>query len=82
MFKRVLLCDDGSEVGRRALRRGAELAILVRAQVYVLSIIPDGVADAAYLNGGQYMIDVAGDLLPATVHLKAPYDPRSERVKR
>jgi 4-methylaminobutanoate oxidase (formaldehyde-forming) len=42
---------------------------------------PDGVADAAYLNGGQYMIDVAGDLLPATVHLKAPYDPRSERVK-
>lgn len=42
---------------------------------------PDGVADAAYLNGGQYTIDVAGDLLPATVHLKAPYDPRSERVK-
>jgi hypothetical protein len=40
------------------------------------------VADAAYLNGGQYMIDVAGDLLPATMHLKAPYDPRSERVKR
>jgi len=51
MFKRVLLCYDGSEVGRRALRRGAELAILVRAQVYVLSIIPDGVADAAVVAG-------------------------------
>lgn len=42
---------------------------------------PDGVADAAYLTSGRYEIDVAGDLLPATVHLKAPYDPRSERVK-
>ncbi|RFU49567.1 FAD-dependent oxidoreductase [Paraburkholderia sp. DHOC27] len=42
---------------------------------------PDGVADAAYLASGRYAIDVAGELLPATVHLKAPYDPRSERVK-
>ena len=42
---------------------------------------PDGVADAAYLNSGHYTIDLAGELLPATVHLKAPYDPRSERVK-
>ena len=47
MFKRVLLCYDGSEAGRRALKRGAELAILVGAQVYVLSIIPTGVAGAA-----------------------------------
>ena len=47
MFKRVLLCYDGTEVGRRALKRGAELAILVGAQVYVLSIIPAAVANAA-----------------------------------
>jgi nucleotide-binding universal stress UspA family protein len=51
MFKRVLLCYDGSEVGRRALKRGAELAILVGAQVYVLSIIPSGVATAALAAG-------------------------------
>lgn len=51
MFKRVLLCYDGSEVGRRALKRGAELAILVGAQVYVLSIIPTGVAGAAVVAG-------------------------------
>jgi nucleotide-binding universal stress UspA family protein len=51
MFKRVLLCYDGSEVGRRALKRGAELAILVGAQVYVLSIIPSGVAGAAVVAG-------------------------------
>jgi nucleotide-binding universal stress UspA family protein len=51
MFKRVLLCYDGSDAGRRALKRGAELAILLRAQVYVLSIVPGGVTDPAVLAG-------------------------------
>jgi nucleotide-binding universal stress UspA family protein len=51
MFKRVLLCYDGSEVGRRALKRGAELAILLGAHVYVLSIIPSEVANAAVIAG-------------------------------
>jgi nucleotide-binding universal stress UspA family protein len=52
MFKRVLLCYDGTVVGRRALKRGAELAILVGAQVAVLSIIPAGVAGAAAVVAG------------------------------
>jgi nucleotide-binding universal stress UspA family protein len=51
MFKRVLLCYDGTEAGRRALRRGAELAIQLGAQVSVLSIVTDGVANAAVLAG-------------------------------
>jgi nucleotide-binding universal stress UspA family protein len=51
MFKRVLLCYDGTAVGRRALKRGAELAILVGARVYVLSVIPAGVAGAAVVAG-------------------------------
>src|ERR1700677_4819591 len=51
MFKRVLLCYDGSEAGRRALLRGAELAVLLGAQVHVLSIIPSGIADAAVAAG-------------------------------
>ena len=51
MFKRVLLCYDGTEAGRRALRRGAELAILLGAQVAVLSIVADGVENAAVLAG-------------------------------
>jgi nucleotide-binding universal stress UspA family protein len=49
MFKRVLLCYDGSEAGRRALKRGTELAILLGAQVHVLSIISSGVANAAVI---------------------------------
>jgi len=64
MFKRVLLCYDGSEVGRRALKRGAELAILVGAQVYVLSIIPSGVSGAAVVAGAAghaCLVDEAGD---------------------
>jgi nucleotide-binding universal stress UspA family protein len=63
MFKRVLLCYDGSEASRRALKRGAELAILVGAQVYVLSIIPTGVAGAAVVAsaaGHACLVDEAG----------------------
>jgi nucleotide-binding universal stress UspA family protein len=59
----VLLCYDGSETGRRALKRGAELAILVGAQVYVLSIIPTGVAGAAVVTsaaGYACLVDEAG----------------------
>jgi nucleotide-binding universal stress UspA family protein len=51
MFKRVLLCYDGSAAGRRALRRGAELAILLKAEVHVLAVVPDGVADPAVIAG-------------------------------
>jgi nucleotide-binding universal stress UspA family protein len=51
MFKRVLLCYDGTEAGRRALRRGAELAILLGARVFVLSIVPTQVAEAAVAAG-------------------------------
>ena len=51
MFKRVLLCYDSTAAGRRALRRGAELAVLLGAQVYVLSIVPGSVANAAVLAG-------------------------------
>jgi nucleotide-binding universal stress UspA family protein len=45
VFEQVLLCDDGSEAARRALRLGAELAILLGARVHLLSIVPTGFAD-------------------------------------
>jgi nucleotide-binding universal stress UspA family protein len=51
MFKQVLLCYDATDAGRRALRRGAELAILVGAQVHLLSIVPAGFADPVLSAG-------------------------------
>ncbi len=59
MFKRVLLCYDGSETGRRALKRGAELAILLG--VHVLSIIPSGVANAAVFAGATGHVCLVDD---------------------
>jgi 4-methylaminobutanoate oxidase (formaldehyde-forming) len=41
----------------------------------------DGAADRAWIEGGQYEIDLAGERYPATVSLKAPYDPDSRRVR-
>jgi len=63
VFKRVLLCYDGSTAGRAALKQGADLAILVGAQVYVLSIIPTGVVDpvvVAAAAGHTCLVDDEG----------------------
>lgn len=51
MFKRVLLCYDGSDAGRRALRRGAELAIQLNAHADVLCILPSGIEDPFVVAG-------------------------------
>jgi 4-methylaminobutanoate oxidase (formaldehyde-forming) len=41
---------------------------------------PGGV-DAAYVAGGRFALDVAGDRIPARASLAPPYDPRALRVK-
>jgi 4-methylaminobutanoate oxidase (formaldehyde-forming) len=41
----------------------------------------DGPADKAYVLGGDYQVDIAGDLIPATVSLSPLYDPRSTRIR-
>jgi 4-methylaminobutanoate oxidase (formaldehyde-forming) len=41
---------------------------------------PDGIDDEWILSG-KYQIDVEGKLIAARVHLKAPYDPESKRVR-
>lgn len=49
MFKRVLLCYDGTNAGRRSLRRGAELAIELKAHVDILAIVPGDAANPAVI---------------------------------
>jgi nucleotide-binding universal stress UspA family protein len=54
MYRRVLLCYDGSAEGRRALREGARVALAVGARAYLLAICknmvsgstPEGVTPA------------------------------------
>ena len=51
MYQQILLCYDGTNEGRRALRRGAEVAIAMKSHTYLLAIcrnmigtsIPEGV---------------------------------------
>ena len=40
MYRRVLLCYDGSREGRRALRQGADLVIATGGEAYLLAICP------------------------------------------
>jgi 4-methylaminobutanoate oxidase (formaldehyde-forming) len=41
---------------------------------------PDGI-DADWIVSGQYQVNVAGRMVEAAVHLKAPYDPGRTRVR-
>jgi nucleotide-binding universal stress UspA family protein len=51
MYKKILLCYDGTAEGRRALRQGADLATAMQSKVYLLAIcrslvatsVPEGV---------------------------------------
>ena len=40
----------------------------------------DGVTND-WVKGGSYEIKVEGKMIPATVHLKSPYDPDNARTK-
>jgi glycine cleavage system aminomethyltransferase T len=41
---------------------------------------PSGISDE-WILAGTYEIEVEGRRIPADVHLKAPYDPRGERLR-
>jgi glycine cleavage system aminomethyltransferase T len=42
---------------------------------------PDGITDE-WINEGNYEMSVEGRMVPAKVHLVAPYDPKGERMRR
>jgi nucleotide-binding universal stress UspA family protein len=50
MYKKVLLAYDGSIEGRRALREGAKLAQLCRADVFLLAVVD--LSTVVLLEGG------------------------------
>ena len=46
MFRKVLLCYDGTREGRRALRQGADVVICMKSEAYLLAIVQNYVASA------------------------------------
>lgn len=46
MYQKILLCYDGTIEGRRALRQGADVAMAMKANAYLLAICRDMVASA------------------------------------
>jgi len=46
MYGKVLLCYDGSEEGRRALRHGADVVIRMQSEAYLLAICQSAVSGA------------------------------------
>jgi nucleotide-binding universal stress UspA family protein len=46
MFKKVLLCYDGTAEGRRALRQGADVVVTMRSEAHLLAICSNLVATA------------------------------------
>jgi nucleotide-binding universal stress UspA family protein len=46
MYRKVLLCYDGTREGRRALRQGADVVISMNAEAYLLAICQSLVATA------------------------------------
>lgn len=49
MYRRILLCYNGTVEGRRALREGAQLALRLGAETHLLSVsqVPPGGAEAS-----------------------------------
>jgi nucleotide-binding universal stress UspA family protein len=46
MFRKVLLCYDGTAEGRRALRQGADVALTMKSEAYLLAICQSYVASS------------------------------------
>jgi nucleotide-binding universal stress UspA family protein len=46
MYRRVLLCYDGTREGRRALRQGADVVLSMKSEAYLLAVCQNLVATA------------------------------------
>jgi nucleotide-binding universal stress UspA family protein len=52
MYRNILLCYDGTEHGRNALKEGAELALATNAHTHLLAILRSSGADLADESSG------------------------------
>lgn len=69
MYRKILLCYDGSKEGRAALKEGARLSRRLGAQAHLLAIIrpsllvdgPDAVSEIALLAEERLVADLLAD---------------------
>ena len=62
MYRNILLCYDGTEEGRNALKEGAEVALSMNAHTHLLAILRSRGADLAAeaLGAGHFPTKAAG----------------------
>jgi glycine cleavage system aminomethyltransferase T/glycine/D-amino acid oxidase-like deaminating enzyme len=73
-----LVVRNGTPVGEvRSAAYGHTLGSCVALAVFE----NEAGIDKSFIENGEYQIDLAGELLDAKAHMRAPYDPKSERVK-
>jgi 4-methylaminobutanoate oxidase (formaldehyde-forming) len=73
-----LILRDGRPVGDlRSAAYGYTLAAAV-GLAWIQDTVP---IDPTYVASATWQIDIAGTLIPATAHLRTPYDPKSARVR-
>ena len=71
---------DGHVAG--FIRRADYAHSLDRSIAYGYVVHHNGeVVTTDYLKSGTYQLEHMGELVPATIHTKSPFDPRNLRVK-
>jgi 4-methylaminobutanoate oxidase (formaldehyde-forming) len=73
----VVRCDDRPVGYVRAASYGHTL----NGAVGLAMIEPGHPVDQAYLDSGQWSVQIGADIYPATVSLRPLYDPANERIK-
>ncbi|GBF28319.1 4-methylaminobutanoate oxidase [bacterium MnTg02] len=73
-----LILRDGQPVGDL---KSASFGHTLGASVGLGYVHSDDGVDKSFIAQGTYQIDVAGVLVPATAHIRPPYDPKGERVR-
>ena len=56
MYRNILLCYDGTEEGRNALKEGAEVALAMNARTHLLAVLRSSGADLAVESPGAALL--------------------------
>lgn len=78
LWGRELVLRDGKPVGEVT---SAAYGHSLGRSVMLAELRDDAGIDRDWLQQGRFEIDLAGELYPATAHLRAAFDPDSKRIK-